>query len=291
MNNWQRRLMFYAWLAIAVMLASQLLATWWWVAEIFSHFCFHGAVVVLLASWLMKSRIRYAFMLFSIAIIAWGLLPLSYWHGPAPPTAGQKILLYNVAISNPNPQEEINFIKAANADLLVLIEAGGQWQHHLQKLAYPHACRHAEDSPFAMTVLSRQALKLCQVIQLGGYPYIRIKSHDNRIVYALHPPPPINTHMAWQRKNYLLKTAQHIRNETLPTLAVGDLNNTAFSPLHRSFLQQANLRSQTYHALPTWKPFFLPIDHVMTSKDGKQTAYVTPLDWQYSDHRPLLIYW
>lgn len=293
MKNWQRRLSAYTWLAVIVIVTAQLLATTWWVAELFAHFTLHGAVLIFLSVMFFRSRFRYALLLFSLAIITWSVLPLSYWTAPKPPPSAQKILLYNVAINNPDPRAEIAFIEQTDADLLLLIEAGGQWQNHLQKLTprYPQGCGYEEDSPFALKALSKKPLKHCQVKQLNGFPYIRLQTTSDHVVYALHPPPPISAELAEQRNDYLATVAQAIRRETAPTLAVGDLNNTAYSPLYRRFLQQADLQNQTYRALPTWQPFFLPIDHVMSRQTTANAIHVRPLAWQHSDHRPLLIRW
>lgn len=293
MIKWQHRLSAYTWLAVIAIIIVQLLATTWWVAELFSHFTLHGAGLIFLSAMLIRSKVRYILQLFSLAIITWSLLPLSYWTTPEPLPSAQRILLYNVAINNPNPQTETQFIKQINADLLLLIEAGGQWQAHLQKLTpnYPHGCSFEEDSPFAIKTLSKKPLKHCDIGQLNGFPYIRLQTTSNRVIYALHPPPPINTELAEQRKSYLFDIAKSIRHENAPTLVVGDLNNTALSPLHRLFLQQANLQANSYHGLPTWKPLFLPIDHVLSRLAKKHSIYVKPLSWQSSDHRPLLISW
>lgn len=293
MNNWQRRLSAYTWLAVVVIVVAQLLAPMWWVAELFSHFTLHGAVFVFLSAMWIRSRFRFVLLLFSLAIITWSVLPLAYWATPKPLASATKILLYNVAINNTQLREEVHAIKQTDADLLLLIEAGGQWRQHLQTLSsrYPYGCGRDDESPFAMKVLAKTALKGCQLNWSNGFPYIRIETQQNAVVYVLHPPPPINADLATQRKNYLLELAAFIQQESYPVLVAGDLNNTAFSPLHRRFLQQAALQTHTYHALPTWKPFFLPIDHVMSRATPNQSVQVSPLSWQFSDHRPLLISW
>lgn len=293
MKKWQKRLIFYGWLVLLIIIASQLLAVYWWVAELFSHFSFFAAVLLLFVALLIRHRSRYVFVLFSLPLIVWGLLPLSYWFSPTLSKPTEKLLLYNVKINNPKPTAEIDRIKASKAEILILIEAGGQWQSALQSLntAYPHGCGHEEDSPFALHVLAKKPLKSCQISYLDGLPYARLETLKQRVIYALHPPPPITAELADQRQHYLSEAGKNIRHETYPTLVVGDFNHTAFSPLFRQFLQQADLLPLTYRALPTWKPFFLPLDHALGRNLAKQSVQVKPLQWQYSDHRPLLLQW
>ncbi len=292
MKNWQSRLYFYSSLATAIILLSQLIN--WWVAELFSHFSFYGAVAILLVTIFIKHKIRYVFMLFSGFIIIWALLPMIYWQTSISATSStQKILAYNVKISNDNKQEEIDFIKQNNADILLLSESGGDWQHYLQKLAssYQYGCEYEENSPFSLKILSKNILKNCQVKKINNFPYIRVESDNDRIIYAIHPPPPITKELAKQRNIYLSQVAKKISNEKLPTLVAGDMNSTAFSPIFRDFLQQANLQMHTYRMLPTWKPLFLPIDHILSRNTEKLVVSVTPLNWQFSDHRALLVNW
>jgi len=69
-------------------------------------------------------------------------------------------------------------------------------------------------------------------------------------------------------------------------LAVGDFNSSPFSPLFARFLQESGSRPATRYFTPTWKPFFLNIDHAL-AKGLNISARTLP--WQHSDHRPLLV--
>ncbi len=154
-----------------------------------------------------------------------------------------------------------------------------------------YGCGHDEASPFALQALSKRPLNSCSVGFVKDLPYIRAQTADNTILYAMHPPPPINAHLAKIRLDYFAKTAQLIQAEKLPVVVAGDLNSTAFSPIYRRFVKQANLRSLTFRALPTWKPFFLPIDHVLSSANSIRNVKARNLDWQFSDHVPMLFSW
>ena len=125
------------------------------------------------------------------------------------------------------------------------------WQSLRQ--AYPHGCQHREHSPFALALWSKQPLAACEVHMIGDYPYIRAQTADGTALYALHPPPPISSELAGARQHYLAETAR--------------------APATRYFT-------------PTWKPFFLNIDHAL-AKGLNVSARTLP--WQHSDHRPLLV--
>lgn len=300
-KRWQRFLREWAWIAVILLALAQCLAPFWWVAELFTHFTFIGAVGIGIVAVVIRGASRYLLAVLAIVVIVWGMTPVSGLFASIPVSSNTKSVLrlatYNVQINNPHLDKESAFLQSLDADLLLLAEAGERWQPYLAKLNkhYPYGCAHKADSPFALQVLSRLPLASCQVIPIHfsglDFPSIRVQTTDRRVIFLLHPPPPLSRRFAHARNHYLQLTATLIRQETLPTLVVGDLNNTPFSPLFRRFITDADLSHHTYRALPTWRPYFLPIDHVLTRKDDKTTIDVHALAWQDSDHRPLFVRW
>ena len=70
---------------------------------------------------------------------------------------------------------------------------------------------------------------------------------------------------------------------------MGDLNSSPFSPVFHQFTHSADIHQRTPNYLPTWLPFGLNIDHVLTR--GKSGTRIRALPWSHSDHRALLIEW
>lgn len=283
-----------AWLIFLIMTVAQVLGIWWWQAELFTHFSFFGSIYLIVAACFIVQRSRYVFGLVGAAVCVWGLLPAAYWgQFDGSKAAKYTVLSYNVAIHNPKPAAEVAFMRQTDADILLLAEAGGQWQPHLENLniKYPHGCGHNEHSPFALHVMAKNPLNSCSVHFIDGLPYIRAQTIDHTVLYVLHPPPPINADLARIRLSYFKQTAQRIQAENLPVIVAGDLNNTAFSPVYRGFIKNAKLQNITLRTLPTWRPFFLPIDHVLVNSKSIHSVQARVLPWQFSDHRPLLISW
>ena len=54
-------------------------------------------------------------------------------------------------------------------------------------------------------------------------------------------------------------------------------------------MHSADIRPHTPNYLPTWLPFGLNIDHVLTR--DKSGTRIRALPWMHSDHRALLIEW
>lgn len=279
------RLRWYALLIIGLLLLSQLLALWFFPLELITHFTLHGIIFILLCSFAFVPKWRYLLWILAIGVISVSLFSpqksLEKSHT-------QSILSYNINFENQHKDYEIDFLLQNNADILALSEIGGsEWksQLHTLKQHYPHNCGHDIDSPFAMQILSQLPLIACEVHFVDIYPFIRAVLPQNRSIFLIHPPPPINKELAHDRQEYFHQTATFIANEANPVIVVGDLNNTAYSPIYRKFIQTAQIKDALAIATASWKPLLLPIDRVLYRNIE---VVAKPLSWQYSDHRPIL---
>lgn len=274
-----RRLQTLAWLTLAVLLIGQLGALHW-TAELFSHFVPHYAAVFALAALCLHNRWRYLWAAWALALTAWTLWPPVL---EPPDSAATRLIWYNVNLDNRDARGESARLLAADADILALAEIqlhDPGWQPLRQH--YPHGCVHEENSPFALAVFAREPLAACDIFFPGEYPAIRAVLRDGRVLYAAHPPPPINADLASARVDYLRILADRLAAEN-SALLVGDLNSSPYSPHYRALL-----RATTRNILPTWLPLGLNLDHALV-RHGQ--AHSKALPWHTSDHRPLHIQW
>ena len=203
------------------------------------------------------------------------------------------MLWYNVNLDNPAAAQESAAILAAAPDVVAMAEIDlddAGWQTLRQ--AYPHGCEHRDNSPFALALWSRRPLQNCRIVMAetdAGEPFPFIEAElDGSSLFALPPPPPINAELAATRQAYLQQAARKIA-AAKTVLVMGDLNSSPFSPVFRQFTHSADIRPHTPNYLPTWLPFGLNIDHVLTR--GKSGTRIRALPWLHSDHRALLIEW
>lgn len=315
MKNWfANRLQTLAWLTLAALITGQLGALHWF-AELFSHFVPHYAAVFALAAlclrhrkktlsrwergrgegerctinnqfiWLISQNSYYFWMILTVALTVWTLWPPVL---NSPERAATRVIWYNVNLDNSDAAGESARLIAENADLIALAEIQLRdpgWQPLRQH--YPHGCAHEDSSPFALAVFAREPLVACDIFFPGEYPAIRAVLRDGRVLYAAHPPPPINADLASARVDYLRTLADRLAAEN-STLLVGDLNSSPYSPHYRALLHDADLRATTRNILPTWLPLGLNLDHALV-RHGR--AHSKALPWHTSDHRPLHIQW
>lgn len=278
-----RRLQGLAILSLSVLILSQIVPHWF--AELFSHFLPHYTLIWLLAAMCIVHASRWIWL--GLSFVSFVFLIWQPTH--TQPENARMLLWYNVNLNNPAAADESTFILAQQADIIALAEIDLHdkgWQ--TLRTTYPYGCQHQEDSPFALVLWSKTPLQHCTVAFAGqpemNFAYIQAQWHDTSL-FALHPPPPINAEMAAARQAYLQQTAEKMAQQQR-VVAIGDLNSSPFSPIFRAFTQQADLHSHLPFYTPTWRPFALNIDHVL-SRNTPLRAQVLP--FQHSDHRAITI--
>ena len=287
----RKRTMFLAYASLVAVILGEL-GRFYWLLELFSHFVPYYAVTLLLATLLSpKTWQKCLFGLSAVLLAIWMFTPLTNPQAPAP--TQQRFISYNLYINNPQIETDLNWLMRQSADVVFLTEAAPSMRiaQSLQA-AYPHGCERLEDSPFGLILLSKQALKSCTVLQHGSlqdFPAIRAELANGRIVYAIHPPPPISAYMATERDRVLQSIAEQVSHDQGEVLVIGDMNNTAFAPSFRRFTQTSGLKLQAPRAMPTWRPGYISIDHILLrSPRGAAVSYGP---WLGSDHRPVQAAW
>ncbi len=212
MQRFRRFLIEWGYIGIALLIVGQLLTPLWWGFTLLTPFTFIGSVLLLAIVPLIwqYQLTRRVFLSVGFLGVVWGMLPLSAWQPPLSAKTATTIISYNVNIDNADINNELRALQNSKADLLLLAEAGGQWQAAYQQLQthYPYGCGYDENSPFALHALSRLPLLGCKVSLIADKPFIRIQLNDQRVIYFLHPPPPLNAVLAKARQHYLFDTAE-----------------------------------------------------------------------------------
>ena len=283
----RKRTVFLAYASLVAVILGEL-GRFYWLLELFSHFVPYYSATLLLASLFSpKTWQKCLFGLSAVLLAIWMFTPLTNPQAPAP--AQQRFISYNLYINNPQVETDLNWLEQQSADVVFLTEAAPSMQI-VQRLqaAYPHGCERLDDSPFGLILLSKHALKSCTILQHGSlqdFPAIRAELGNGRIVYAIHPPPPISAYMATERDRVLQSIAEQVSHEQGEVLVMGDMNNTAFAPSFRRFTQISGLKLQAPRAMPTWRPGYISIDHILLRSPHGATVSYGP--WLGSDHRPI----
>lgn len=281
-----------AWLALLAVALGEA-GRWYWALELFSHFVPYCAAALLLAALLHRRHWQGAlFLSVGLALLYWSAAPAPQGEATLPSV---RAVAYNLKLDNPRAAQDAQWLRELDAQLIFVTEATPAWQPLLMPLrARGNGCARYQDSPFGLALFSTTPLASCRVFDLegtaAGYPYLRAELADGRVIYGVHPPPPLGAALAAARNESLRQLALLIARESAPVLVLGDFNSSPFSPQLRRFIADAGLRRSSANGRATWWPGLLSLDHALVSDDAMPRdsgAY----PWRGSDHRPIWIDW
>lgn len=298
------RLVFFA-VSMATLVA--LLSSAHWFAELFSHFRFYYLLTQALLMLVFLHSARWALMVATIVLAipnAWYvvpyLTPLAFAQPiAAEPAPGVEVIAVNLNYRNADYTAMHSYLRSVTPDVLVAAEMTDAWQRELRYLEdyYPHRIGEARPNPWGMIVYSRRPFVTAELLDLGVpdtvHARIVIESGGKPLeIFAVHLQSPTNRRRAENRNRQLADLARRVRASELPTLIVGDMNVTPFSPYFGRFLAEAGLadarRPSGFHF--TWPahpvPLWIPIDHALADPSVTVTQ-VRRGGETGSDHYPL----
>ena len=293
------------WLLCAATIAG-FLAWLWWMFELATHFRLHLAVglAVLAAVWVVKRRWRMASICGVGAAVNAILVLLVLWPTETTNTKdGTPLQLVSLNVHTENLRSDLvlKFLQNADADVILLMEVNGTWMQALQSLRtnYTQVIAEPREDNFGIALFSRLPMTNSEVIELGKaeVPSIAtIISVGGVKVFLLgtHPLPPGSAEYARQRNEQFHEIAALINRRKLPTIVMGDLNCTPWSPYFTALLGDSGLENTSprrglFGSWPAWLPFArIPLDHGLVSPNicVIEKRLGPPVG---SDHLPLVL--
>ena len=290
-----------------------LAAPLWWLGDLFSHFRLQYALAALILGLAALALRAYpaAVVLAAVALVhGWAIKDL--WLGGGlsgvTPMTGLplRIVSANVLAGNSAPSRVLDFVLAADADLVVLVDAQGErWREVLAtiKLRYPHwAPKTAwRDGGAPVVVLfSRHPILDYQIVRAPGGRGSNILAEIavakcRLAVAAVHTasPSPTDSHDTRRRNRALAFIGKRIQYTHEPMIVTGDFNTSPWSPHFRDFLAATGLRNAAdgHGYIGTWPGWSrllrIPIDHVLI-KGPLTVATITRGPAIGSDHFPIV---
>jgi endonuclease/exonuclease/phosphatase (EEP) superfamily protein YafD len=256
----------------------------WWAFDLFSHFRLQYVVVALILGVAALAARAYpsAAVLALVALVhGWAIKDL-WWGGTANAAPGGvpvRVMSANVLAQNRTPEKLLDAVRAADPDLVVLVDARQRrWRPVLSALAssYPYQAPHAWRERPPVVLFSRHPIVAEKVVRppRGRRPYLvaEIAVGDRTVLVAgVHPSSPSATEPrdTRQRNRELDHIAEIAGEADRPVIVAGDFNTTPWSPYFEDLVAAAGLRNAALgHGYvgtwPTWFwPALIPIDHVL----------------------------
>lgn len=197
------------------------------------------------------------------------------------PDSTISLLFANVLMTNDRFDDLARVIRNAEADVVLLVETDDKWKEGIAEAVagYPYSVLHPLDNTYGMLLYSRLDLiepKVCHIVE-DDIPSIRgrLRLRSGALVEfrCLHPRPPFPTEheSAAPRDAEIIIVGKENRDNDLPFIVFGDLNDVAWSRTNYLFQNVTGLLDprvgrgffNTFHAKLPFLRF--PLDHLFHS--------------------------
>ena len=221
--------------------------------------------------------------------------------GDVPSDRCIRLLMANVLQDNRRSDLVLEAVRAAAPDVVCLVETDDWWVGALKPLEadYPWVTRHPLSNDYGMFLCSRLPITSSDVRFLVSedVPSIRavvqLRSGDEVVLYAVHPPPPLPESPSYGRDAELVLTGREIADRGQPAIVIGDLNDVAWSYTARLFQRVSHMVDprvgrglfSTFHAEHPFARY--PLDHVFHTRDFTLRE-LRVLSYTGSDHFPIV---
>ncbi|MBC8052409.1 MAG: endonuclease/exonuclease/phosphatase family protein [Sphingobacteriaceae bacterium] len=210
----------------------------------------------------------------------------------------------NVWQYNKQSKAYLSNIYLADPDVVLLLETDSWWEKETAELGekYPFSVKVPQENTYGMLLYSKYELLESEVKFLveDDIPSIHTKAvlPCGQVVqlYCVHPTPPVpqENPRSTERDKELLLVADMAKENALPIIVMGDLNDVAWSYTTSLFCKISGLLDprkgrgffNTFHVRHNFLRF--PLDHVFCSTDFK-LLYIKKLDAAGSDHFPMYV--
>ena len=218
-----------------------------------------------------------------------------------PPERCLRLFMANVLQENRRADLVLREIRAADPDIVCLVETDAWWADQLDVLEadYPCITRCPLENHYGMLLFSRLPIVECDVRCLvtedvpSMRAVVRLRSGDEVLLYAVHPPPPLPDSPSYGRDAELVLIGQEIAEHGRPSIVVGDLNDVAWSYTATLFKRVSHMVDprvgrgmfstfDANHALARY-----PLDHVFHTRHFTLRE-LRVLQHTGSDHFPIL---
>jgi endonuclease/exonuclease/phosphatase (EEP) superfamily protein YafD len=242
-----------------------------------------------------------------LVCVALNAVPVIPWYFGRPeqqrhPAADDlRVLLSNVFTKNLNSAAIIELARRETPDVLVLQEVDERWMDELFVLGslLPHSKVIPRNDNFGIGIWSHLPFHGLKQVDFGvyGVPSIgaQVEVADQRImILATHPVPPVTAGGFAERNKQLSDLALFVRQSAAPTIIVGDLNVTMWSPYHAKLIRESGLKNarKGFGVLATWPTFMpimkIPLDQCLVSPSLQVAGFRTG-DSVGSDHLPIIV--
>ncbi|HIK09722.1 MAG TPA: endonuclease/exonuclease/phosphatase family protein [Oscillatoriaceae cyanobacterium M33_DOE_052] len=269
------------------------------------HYLLVNICLMVVLLWLARqAKIALAFCAFCLVINLAEIVPwyLPLW-GNNPSMTGQnlRVVASNVLRSNIDYSRVISWVRQEQPDLAVFLEIHNDWSRELEKVKdiLPYSLSYPQDGYYGVAIYSKLPLENGIYQEFGVKGIVSIVADvtvrgKKVTVIGTHPAAPLKVKYFHWRNIQLGEMSRYVSQLNQPTIVIGDLNITMWSPYYKDFIASTGMRNarKGFGVQPTWykkSPIFaIPLDHCLVSPEI-QVLNSGVGDNVGSDHLPIIV--
>ncbi|MCY0094015.1 endonuclease/exonuclease/phosphatase family protein [Hoeflea ulvae] len=246
-----------------------------------------GALIVGEATWVILTAVGMAVIAIVIQLV-YVLRFTPIWRSQTARFAGDidsaatiSVLACNVKQGNRDYQRVIDLVRETKPDIAVFMETDAAWAEALKPCLaeFLVTVEQPQEDSFGIILASRHTLRDSEIRFLLNEEVpsisciVELPSGREVRMIALHPEPPVPLRDTLGRDAEILLVAEEARDEPLPLIVTGDLNDVAWSRTTRRFLRISGLLDPRqgrglFNSFDA-RFWFLrwPLDHIFHSRD------------------------
>jgi endonuclease/exonuclease/phosphatase (EEP) superfamily protein YafD len=224
------------------------------------------------------------------------------WGSIAEPGSGDRLTIVhlNTQAGNRNKAAVVEFVRTADADLVLLAEVTPELLDLIENAELPvqPVTATPASTPIGLLALARDPAYSGRVTNLGvgGVPALLLEGDfagSPIEILAFHTSSPGREARSSARDDQLADAARLVRERETPMILVGDFNATPWTGAYRDLVDAGLIDAQRGRGVagswPSgWGPFKIPIDHLLHTPELTTTSFAFGPS-AGSDHRSLRV--
>jgi endonuclease/exonuclease/phosphatase (EEP) superfamily protein YafD len=296
------RLFWIVLIPYSIVFVMRLFASFWWLADLFSHFPLQGFVSgIFLIGYGLCLRLKKTVLITCLMTGCYGYellpyIPASGIDVRETPTA-KTLLVWNAYIGNLEKEKLLEAVRTADADYVLLLEIDERWKNALSALDDRYPVRVVEaHGAFGTAFLSRKPVDSLKIENLGENLTNSVVAElpGGVTLYGIHFLPPRGADYSRIRNLQLDQLVRAVDRTSGPVMVAGDLNLSPWSPYFSKLTDSGRLLNlrKGRGLINTWPSHNViertSIDHVLPSSEIVVHSLERTPDACGSDHFGLL---
>jgi endonuclease/exonuclease/phosphatase (EEP) superfamily protein YafD len=324
-NHIAWKIIFFLSIFVVILTITGFWGRFWWAFDLTSHFRVQYFWILILSAIIFAfgKKWRTCILMTIFALVNLTLI-IPYVSTSKTAQANQskiRVLSMNLYFKNSSYKKAASFIAKSQPDILILQELTQEWENEIKETLamFPHSIRlrysnvypignDSVKSPFggfmrkhklSLGLFSKLPFENTTLGQFEDYPtpYIMAQlkfKEKNFALFGVHLISPVGKVRSNTRNMQLASLANKIQKTHQPTVLLGDLNTTPWSPHFRDFIRKTGLHEtrKNLGIYPSWPtrylPLQIPIDHSLTSTGITVQSFRMGSDIG-SDHFPVIL--